>query len=175
MQPDKYSMRPQDIVVLLKIIANGEKSWLQTDMAGELFMSQSELSKSLRRSKYANLLDDKARSVRVLALMDFLEHGITYVFPQRPGEIVRGVPTSHSAPPLDDIIQSSEKFVWPSARGSERGQAIQPLYKTVPDAARLDEKLHKLLALVDAIRVGNAREKKIAIEELHKQIIKNEQ
>lgn len=168
---DQNSMRPQDIAVLLKIIAYGQQPWLQADIAGALFMSQSEMSKSLKRSKYAGLLDDNARKVRVLALMDFLEKGIAYVFPQRPGEMVRGVPTAHSAPPLNEIIDSQEKYVWPSARGSERGLAILPLYKTIPDAVRFDFNLYEMLALVDAIRVGNAREKKIAISELRKRIL----
>ena len=46
-----------------------------------------------------------------------------------------------------------------------------PLYKSVPEAALNDPLLHEMLALVDAIRVGSAREKKIAVEELKKRIL----
>ena len=167
-------MRPQDIVVLLKIISYDEKPWRQVPMAKELFIGQSEMSRSLNRSKYAGLLADSGRNVRRLALTEFLEYGIAYVFPQRPGSIVRGVPTSHSAPPLNMQIQSDDDFVWPYAKGKSKGQAIVPLYKSVPEAVLKDSQLYEMLALIDAIRVGSAREKKLAVVELKKRILKNE-
>jgi hypothetical protein len=43
-----------------------------------------------------------------------------------------------------------------------------PLYSSVPEAALRDTKLHELLALTDALRVGRAREREIAIFELNK-------
>lgn len=76
-------MRPLDIVVLPKIIAYGDTPWMQQLMAVELGVSQSELSKSMARSKYARLLDESGKKVRCLALMEFLEHGIAYIFPQQ--------------------------------------------------------------------------------------------
>jgi len=171
MKSEQATMRPHDIVVLLKIISYGDEPWLQKPMSIDLVISQSELSKSMTRSKNAGLLDDTGRKVRRLALMDFLESGITYVFPQQPGPLVRGVATSHSASPLNEQIKSDENFVWPSAKGKVKGQAITPLYKSVPEAALNDPKLHELLALVDAVRVGNSREKKLAVSELKKRIL----
>lgn len=103
--------------------------------------------------------------------MDFLQYGITYVFPQKPGPMVKGVPTAHSAAPLDKVIRSQEPYVWPSAKGKLRGEGIVPLYPSVVDAALRDPALHELLALVDALRVGRAREKEIAIEELKNRIL----
>jgi hypothetical protein len=46
------------------------------------------------------------------------------------------------------------------------GIALEPLYKTVPEASLRDPSLYELLALVDAIRDGRARERKIAEKEL---------
>ena len=43
-----------------------------------------------------------------------------------------------------------------------RGAAVEPLYRSVPQAARLDSALYELLALVDAIRIGRARARKLA-------------
>lgn len=103
--------------------------------------------------------------------MDFLQYGIKYVFPQKPGGLVRGIPTAHSATPLIELIQSEEKYVWPSAKGTLRGYSIHHLYPSVVNAVQLDSKLHELLALVDAIRVGKARDQQIAIAELKKRII----
>jgi len=168
------SMRPQDIVVLLKIVAYGENPWYQTPMAYELGLSQAEISHSLKRSKYSGLLDNSGKRVRRLALMEVLQYGVPYMFPQRPGAITRGVPTAHSAKPLNRIIVSEENFVWPSGRGKMRGQSIVPLYSGAIEAAEKDPRLHELLALVDALRVGRAREREIAIKELRKRILDGE-
>ena len=171
MNIEKSNMSPQDIVVLLKIVACGAEPWLQIPMASGLGLAQSEMSRSIARSKYAGLLDASGRKVRKLALMDFIEYGLPYAFPQRPGSLVRGVPTSHSASPLKDKIQSDENFVWPHATGKVKGQAVTPLYKSVPEAVQNDPLLHELLALVDAIRLGSSREKKIAVSELKQRIL----
>ncbi|HEY3373180.1 MAG TPA: hypothetical protein VGK10_20175 [Prolixibacteraceae bacterium] len=61
--------------------------------------------------------------------------------------VVRGIPTAHSAAPLNEVIQSTEPYVWPSGKGTVRGQSIVPLYPTVVDAVQNDPKLYELLAL----------------------------
>lgn len=104
------------------------------------------------------------------SILEFLQYGLSYVFPQQPGALVRGIPTAHSAPPLDKLIQSNELYVWPSAKGNARGQAIEPLYSSVVIAIEKDSKLYELLALVDALRVGRVREKQLAMEELKKRL-----
>jgi predicted transcriptional regulator len=164
-------MRPHDIVVLLKIAAKGKQNWFMKDLSYELNISASEISESLNRSKFAGLIAPNKKNIMRLALMDFLEYGIKYVYPQRPGAIVRGIPTAHSAPPLNNIIKSEEHYVWPYAKGETRGQAIEPLYTSVVEAVQIDKRLHELLALVDALRVGRAREKEIAIHELKIRIL----
>lgn len=174
MKMHQQVMKPQDIVLLLKIISMQNNTWNQLETASALSMSQSEVSESVSRSKYASLLDAKGKKVMRLALMEFLQFGIRYVFPQRPGAIVRGIPTAHSTAPLTNSIVSKEHYVWPSGKGNLRGQAIAPLYPSVVDAVQKDDLLHELLALVDAIRVGRAREKEIAINELKIRILEND-
>ena len=171
MKSKQQIMSPLDIVILLKIATYGNASWFQNQLAHALHISQSEISKSLARSKYAGLLDSKGKKVMKLALVEFLQHGIRYVFPQKPGAVVRGIPTAHSAVPLNNIILSEEHYVWPSGKGNLRGQAITPLYPSVIEAVQKDARLHELLALVDAIRVGRAREKEIAFKELEFRIL----
>ena len=166
MKTQNFQMKPQDILLLLKIISDKNPQWSQSPIAVALGLSQSEVSESVARSKYAGLLDPKGKVVMKLALMEFLQYGLRYVFPQKPGPVVRGVPTSHSAPPLNEHIQSTENYVWSYGKGNVRGHSIVPLYPSVPEAALKDNDLHELLALVDALRVGRAREKEIAIKEL---------
>ena len=108
MKQIQYSMKPQDVVVLLKIIALNSESWQQIPLSESLKMSQSEVSQSVARSKYAGLLDGRGKKVIRLAFMDFLQYGLTYVFPQKPGPVVRGMPTANSAAPLNATIVSNE-------------------------------------------------------------------
>lgn len=166
------SMSPQDIAVLLKVASYENTQWNQMKLAEELNLSQPEISNSLARSRYAGLLDESGKHVRRLALMEFLQYGIAYAFPVKPGPVVRGVPTAHSGPPLKSLIESNgEDYVWPSATGQLRGQAIAPLYGNVVKAAQANSELHEMLSLVDAIRVGRVREKQLAVEELKKRLL----
>jgi hypothetical protein len=168
----QQAMSPQDVVILLKIAAYGQEPWYQVQLAEALNISQAEISNSLARSRYAGLLDESGKQVRKQALMEFLQYGILYAFPAKPGPILRGVPTAHSGPPLNTLIEpNGEGYVWPSATGQSRGQAISPLYRNVVKAVKGDPQLHELLSLVDAVRVGRVREKQLAIEELKKRLL----
>ncbi|MBN8787460.1 MAG: hypothetical protein J0I84_10255 [Terrimonas sp.] len=162
-------LKPQDIVLLLKIISINDTSWNQKPVARSLGMSQSEVSDSVARSRYAGLMDITGKIVMKSALLELLSHGVPYVFPQKPGAVVRGLPTAHSASPLKEQIQSTEIYVWPYAQGNVRGHSILPLYPSVPKAVLNDPVLYELLVLTDALRVGRAREKELALTILKKQ------
>ena len=105
-------------------------------------------------------------------IKEFLIHGVKYAFPPQRGGPTRGIPTAEAARPLDRHFPQDFPFppVWPYADGPLRGIAFSPLYKNVPRAALRDSKLYELLALVDAIREGRAREREIAITELKTRI-----
>lgn len=165
-----YNMKPQDIVILLKLAALDSDNWQQKPLAEALCLSQSEVSQSVARSLYAGLLMGNGKIVVRSAVREFLQFGIAYVFPQKPGNMVRGMATAHSAQPLAGLIDSTEQYVWPYVKGTVRGQAVAPLYHSVPDAAAKDERFYELLALTDALRVGKARERSLAIEELKKRL-----
>lgn len=164
-------MRPQDIAVLLKIIAKGDQSWQNKDLAAELFISQSEISDSLNRSVVAGLINAEKKKVHRTSLMEFIEFGLHYVFPVIPGGMVNGVYTAHSHPFMQKHFQSEIAYVWPDIRGKVRGLAIEPLYKEITKAAEKDEALYKMLACIDVVRVGRSREIKVAIEELKASIL----
>jgi len=164
-------MRPQDIVVLLKIITIRSEDWYIKDIAYSLKMSQSEVSEALNRCKIAGLIDSKKRKVHLNSFKEFLIYGLKYVFPAEPGNLVRGIPTAHSAPPINEYIsEGKDVYVWPYAKGMKRGQAIRPLYRTLSEVVLEDQHLYELLSIVDTIRIGRAREIKIAIDELNKRL-----
>lgn len=133
-------------------------------------ISKSEISASLKRSFNAGLasLDRKVKFPRAnnRALKEFIVHGLKYVFPAEPGKIMRGIPTSLAAPVMAGKLMSAGDVinVWPDPTGNQKGQSIQPLFKSVPKAVKQDPELYKLLALADAIRLGNARETQLAVK-----------
>jgi hypothetical protein len=163
-------LKPQDIVVLLKLAAHPEVRWTYPRLGQALAMSASEVHAAIRRAHQARLATEAsagARPVRA-ALAELLVHGVKYVFPPERGELTRGVPTGYAAPPLNRSINlpNEPPPVWPYSEGDTRGYAFAPLYKSVPVAALGDRALYELLALVDAIRDGRAREREIAAKEL---------
>ncbi len=100
-------------------------------------------------------------------LTEFALHGAKYSFPAVKLPLVVGVPTSHSAPAFAGVFApGSTDFVWPHPNGSMRGVGVEPLHHSVPFAAMQDAKLYELLALFDALRVGKARERGMALERL---------
>lgn len=100
-------------------------------------------------------------------LAEFALHGAKYAFPAVKLPLVIGVPTSHSAPAFAGVFApGSTDFVWPHPNGSVRGVGVEPLHPSVPFAAMQDAKLYELLALFDALRVGKARERGMALERL---------
>lgn len=160
-------MRPQDIVILLKKVTDKGRLLLNGQIAKELGISASEVSEALERCRVARLVDNTKQHVNILALTEFLVHGVKYVFPVQPQNIVRGIATAISASPMrEKIVAGKETYVWPYAKGNMRGAAIMPLYKTVPTAVEGDSMLYELLTLVDTLRIGRAREVEIAKSEL---------
>lgn len=159
-------MKGQDILVLLKLAARGHRQWKYAELADELEMSASEVHAALKRCSNSGLYNPNSRRENRAALVEFLTHGVRYVFPAQPGPLRTGLPTSYAAEPLCRRIQfdSHEAPVMPLLYGPCRGPEIEPLYPSAPAAAKKDPGLHRLLALVDALRSGRARERKIAGE-----------
>lgn len=161
-------MRPQDIVILLKLVCLRDVTWQYRDLAADLYMPLSEISVSIKRSEKAGLYNANTRNVHRQALMEFIQYGLKYVFPVTPGGMVTGVPTAHSHPFYAQYFAAEMVYVWPDLDGETRGLSIEPLHVNVPKATRKDEQLYKLLASVDILRVGRVREMHMALEELKK-------
>lgn len=167
-------MRPHDIVVLLKIIALGEQPWKNKDLAASLYISPSEITESISRSQFAGLIGADRRKVYNVALESFIINGLKFVFPVKPGSMVKGIPTAHSAPLMSKYFDSEDSYVWPDISGKIRGFAIEPLYPGAVAASKSDSVLYDLLAACDVFRVGRVREIKKA-QDLVKEIFKSKQ
>ncbi|HZH66058.1 MAG TPA: hypothetical protein VEY10_14275 [Flavisolibacter sp.] len=164
-------MRPQDIVILVKLVSLKDKPWHYRDLSAGLFIPLSEISASLKRSEKAGLYGAEVRSVHRLALMEFIQYGLKYVFPTSPGAMVTGLGTAHSHPYYIGFFPAEMQYAWPDEKGDIRGLMIEPLHPNVSKAAGKDELLYKLLASIDILRVGKVREIKMAMDELKKAIL----
>lgn len=166
----KNYLKPQDIIVLLKIIAKGKTSWKIVDLAYELGLSTGEVSNALERLKSCKLISSDKKAPMKKNLEEFLLFGLKYVYPAQIGTFERGIPTAHSASTFHKEIVSDMKYVWPSSEGTTKGISLSPLYKNAVHAATKDPKLYKLLALVDILRTGRSRELRLAAKEIKKEL-----
>jgi hypothetical protein len=164
-------MRPQDVLVLLKIISLNDPGFKLIDLCQSVGISLSEVSDSIARSVFARLIAPDKKTPMRKAIYEFLVHGLPYVFPAQPGALVVGMPTAHSAPPLSATFGAQDPVVWASSDGDVKGQEIPPFHPKQTQAAKQDHGLYELLALTDALRIGKAREKRIAENELKNKIL----
>jgi DNA-binding Lrp family transcriptional regulator len=164
------------VLVVLKLVAIKGAPWTYNQLAVGLGMSPSEVHAAVKRALSVHLaisIRDRIQANQS-ALEEFLIHGIKYVFIPERGEITRGIPTIYTVVPLKSFFTKTEEPqpVWPDPKGDVRGISFSPLYKSVPKAAGKDQALYELLALVDAIRGGRAREREMATEEIQRRLRK---
>lgn len=155
-------IKPQDLVILTKILALGDSKWMMKDLAHSLSISPGEVSESLKRSAYSGLISADKKRVASSAYLDLVTHGLRYVFPVKAGAMTRGKLTAYSAMPLSKLIMTDQKIVWPYAKGEDLGFGIEPLYKGVPQASEDDSTFYELMSLVETLRIGKARERQLA-------------
>jgi hypothetical protein len=161
-------LKRQDVLVALWMAAHPAEPWTYPQLAARLHLSVGEVHNAVGRLKTSRLYSPVTGSAVRPALLEFLLHGLRYVFPAEALEMVFGVPTAWSARPLSDKVITDESggAVWPHLGGLVRGRALAPLYRSAPDAALDDPLLHEWLALADAVRAGRARERRLASQEL---------
>lgn len=143
----------------------------------ETGISKTQINLSLKRCMDIGLaFRDRQHEVpraNAKALLEFLVYAVRYVFPARKGELTRGIGTAFSAPALrSKLLNAGEmELVWPDAYGKSMGQSVEPLFKSAPHAVKRDPVLYELLALVDALRLGQPRERKLATELLEARLL----
>lgn len=171
-------LKPQDLLVLLKVAANPPRRWTYAALGEALAMSASETHASVKRAVASGLAVAPSRGewspVRP-NLLEFVLHGVRYIWPATPGPIKRGVPTAFGAEPLASqlVAASGEAPVWAYAEGQAKGPTLSPIYRTAPQAALADLALHRLLALLDALRTGRARERSLAAQLMEAELMRS--
>ena len=159
----KQTLQPLDIPVALALLGRPEATY--PDLARCLHISLSTAHSAVKRLQWAGLVTRFRGRLRVDrdGLKEFLVHGVRYAFPAQRERPKRGVPTAYAAPVLSQELDAEvEPVVWPSPRGTVVGAAISPLIPSAPAIAEESRELYDLLALVDALRIGTARERELA-------------
>jgi hypothetical protein len=173
------ALKPQDVLVLLELALYPARRRTVRALAADVGLSAAETvscTRRLARSRLLGQTGDGPGAVSPLRqnIVEFLVHGLKYVFPPERAGLTRGVPTAHAAPVLRRYFalpKGAPMPVWPDSEGKVRGEAFAPLYPSVVRVAAADQSMYATLALIDAIRGGSARERQLAATLLEKMIM----
>jgi hypothetical protein len=156
---------PFDVVLGLRLTS---EAGTLTHLADELAVVPSQIHNSLRRLALAGLLRPNARAANGRALVEFITHGVRYAFPVAKGPLTTGVPTAYSAPPLSAEVDAIDVVVWPAPMhpAAVQGFSLIPLYSAAPQLIERSPATYRLVAITDAIRLGDPRTRVIARERL---------
>lgn len=161
------TMRPVDLVVALALaVERALVSATFSQLGQSLGVSASTAHSAVKRLQATGLLRPGSHEPNTRELLNFLEFGAKHAFPPVVGREVRGVPTAHSGPALSGVIEDVTPIVWPDPAGEVRGVSLAPLYNKATTLPSRSPKLYAALTLVDAMRVGQARERNAARSEL---------
>ncbi len=161
-------LKPQDVAVALQLALTPGLTYAR--LAAATGISQGEVHNAVRRLRGARLALADATQVHGSALVEFLCAGVPYAFPADAGAESRGVPTAHAAGVLGEGFSTEAALVWPSVEGRVRGASVVPLYAGAAATAARNPALYELLTLVDAVRLGRARERTRAKQLLRERI-----
>jgi hypothetical protein len=164
----QIAIRPQDVVVLLKIISleKSGKTWMKKDLAESLNLANSEITNVFDRLKYTGLIMPGVNRIQRLTFYEYLIYGLKATFPPFVGAETRGLVTASGAIPESNI--SGSDYVWPHAKGKTRGTLIVPLYSEIVHACEHDNHLYLALSACEMLRVGRVREVNFARQWLKK-------
>jgi len=172
-------LKPQDVMIILKIVAMHQREWKYSEVALELHMSPSEVHAGVRRLKKCSLLtelrlgiggaEQKMHLPEIDALKEFLRHGILYVFPAVYSEPSKGIPTSYGVEHLFEGFHFTGGFipVWELDVGEYVGAGVKPLYPSAAKAAMDDFRLYELMALTDALRTDDKQLRDFAWDKMN--------
>jgi hypothetical protein len=158
-------MRESDLLVLLGLLREGrEASWSVRSISAALHMPTAGVQRALARLAQTPAYEPAARRVDWGAAEEVLFHAIPYIAPAALGAPTRGVPTAWGAEPLRSALAPSAELqpVWPAPEGAVRGLAVQPLHQAAIELSAADPVMYEALALIDGLRLGDARVRGLA-------------
>ena len=165
-------VKQSDVYVLSGLLVE-RSDWSYRSLADRLHVPHPVVQRALARAQGADLYAPERREVHVPHFEEFAIHALRFVAPAQLGALVPGVPAAWAAEPMAGAIHSSGEEpppVWPHVRGRVRGQAIEPLHPAAPEAVEGWPELGETLALLDSLRAGDARVRRVAEDLLMSQL-----
>lgn len=159
-------------MVLLGLLQHPIGDWTVRSLAKELGLPSASVQRSLDRLAATPAFDAHRRRVSLGACDELFDHALRYLAPAKAGGETRGLGTSWAALPLSEHLAPADEPppVWPDPQGGLRGLEVTPLHPAVVSLARSDPRMYELLALVDALRLGDTRTRGLAVELLRARI-----
>ena len=163
-------MKPQDLLIAFKLAAHPNDAFRQNDLAQSLFISPSEINRALARLSENRLYCKKTKSLDLVRLMEFIEHGAPYLI-----RIKQTGPTGGNALFQSVHFQSLDfqkpiHWNWQGQNGRSDRHGYSPFYPTVPLASSGDPKLKKLIALFERSLILSGLERDQTLVELYLQL-----
>ncbi|MGH2834129.1 MAG: hypothetical protein ACRDK2_15260 [Solirubrobacteraceae bacterium] len=162
---------PTDIYILAGALSDDRDALTLRELAGRLHVDHTLVHRALKRSEAAGLYTASYKQVNRANFEELMTHAGRFIAPARLGELTRGVPAAWAAEPISTIIHQPEQEpppVWPAALGAVRGQALEPLHPAAVQASQDTPALASLLSIIDSLRAGDIRVRKVAAQALHK-------
>lgn len=156
---------PTDLYVLVGALAHDEDGWTLRELAATLQVDHTLVHRALKRAENANLYRAATKQVNLANFEELTIHAARFIAPAALGELTRGVPAAWAAEPIARTIRqpkSEPPPVWPDPLGTVRGQALQPLHPAAVQASQNTPRLASLLSIVDSLRAGDTRVRKVA-------------
>lgn len=156
-------LRGIDLIVLLYLCRSKQAGTVRS-IGADLGLPSATVQRSLDRLDRLPVFDRARGRVNGSAVEELCVHALPYMFPPERGGETRGVAAAWAASPLAEHFARADALppVWPSPRGSVRGWALEPLHPAAARIAAADPDLGELLVLVDGVRAGDARVRKVA-------------
>src|SRR5512135_3502473 len=92
-------LKQQDIAVIARLMEPEAAAMSYLALGRAVGLSAAEAHAAVKRATEAGLVDHERRPRRA-AFLEFLVHGLKYVFPAKWTGLTRGIPTSIAAEPL---------------------------------------------------------------------------
>lgn len=168
------NLKDQDVLMLVVLTSTPTPLQGYQGLADFTGISLSETHSSIKRLERSKLIhkSETGFNAQRQRALEFFLHAIKYLYPPEFGPETRGVLTLHHVPPLSEHFpEETPRTVWPDAAGTHRGTSLTPIHKYAPGIARNHPQVHQTLALLDALRASQNRERKWAEKHLTERLL----
>jgi hypothetical protein len=168
----QFALKPQDVVVAAKL-AVGFQHFTYAQLSSAVGLAPSQVHASVKALRQSRLLAQDERddlAINRFRLIEFLIHGVPYMFPATVTHPTKGLATVSALDEMKELFLSQRDYVWPFPGAKDTGVGLVPLHHCVFKAVQNDLTTYRILMAVDAIRIGDARERDVGISVIRRSL-----